>query len=506
MTEIVSARTRHLILAAVIATMFMSAVEGTIIATAMPTIIGELGGFQLFGWVFGAYLLPQAIAVPIYGRLADLHGRKPIFFIGSGLFLAGSLACGFAWNMPSLIGFRALQGIGAGALMPITQTIVADIYPTTERARVQSWLSSVWGISAVVGPTLGAVIVDHLPWAIVFWINLPLGAIALTLLGFCLKERVQKVRHRLDLLGAALLAVATSTLMLVLLQADQLGWWILPLLALSVASAWALIRHERVAPEPMLPPELWESRLIVVASIGSALVGAVMMGVIAFLPTYVQGVMQRSPFEAALGLLLLSLGWPITGAITARLIVQHPYRQVASVGGAVLALSSALLLGIRPDGGLVLLCISSFGSGLGLGLISLTFLLPVQASVGWHLRGAATSSVMFARIIGQSLGTAIMGAVFNLGLGRRLPGAVDPVATLMDPARLRLFAPDRIAALTDAVAASLNEVFLAVLVLSLALLAVARAMPAGTLSQLAAHRTVDGMPANGQISVRGNGR
>jgi EmrB/QacA subfamily drug resistance transporter len=490
---------RRLILAAVIATMFMSSVEGTIVATAMPTIIRDLGGFSLFAWVFNAFLLPQAIAVPIYGRLADLHGRKPIFFLGAGLFLAGSLACGFAWNMPSLIVFRALQGLGAGALMPIAQTIVADIYPTTERARVQSWLSSVWGISAVLGPTLGALIVEHMSWSAVFWINLPLGAVALVLLWFFLHERVNRVARKLDLAGAGLMTVATSTFMVVLLQAVELGWWILPLLAASAAAGAALVVQERRAPEPMLPPELFRSRLIVVSAVGSVLIGALTMGIVAFLPTYVQGVMQRGPFEAAMGLLLFSLGWPITGFATARLIVRHPYRLVASCGGVLLVGSCALLLTVTAGGSFLLLSAGVLGAGMGLGLISLTFLLPVQASVGWHLRGAATSSVLFMRTLGQSLGTAVMGAVLNIGLAHRLPNADEPVTVLMDPARRAALSVSDLAAVSNAVAASLHDVFLAVLLFAILLLGAIRLQPLGNLSQLAQHQPVDAGPATGQI-------
>ncbi|HLY55721.1 MAG TPA: MFS transporter [Stellaceae bacterium] len=492
-------KNRPLILAAVIAAMFMSSIEGTIVATAMPTIVGELGGFPLLGWVFVAYLLPQAVSVPIYGRLADLHGRKRMFFIGCLTFLAGSVLCGFAWNMPSLIVFRALQGIGAGAIMPIAQTIIADTYPPTERARIQSWLGSVWGISAIAGPALGAVIVQHTSWALIFWANVPLGALALILLGLYLHEHVGEAKHRLDLAGAALMATATGALMVVLLQAAELGWWILPLLALSVAAAILLVLQERRSPEPMLPPVVLKNPVVRVGALGNAAIGALMMGVIAFTPTYVQGVMQRGAFEAALGLVLLSLGWPITGSIAARLIVRIPYRNVSTVGGCVLVGSAALLLAVRPDQGLALLCIACFGLGLGLGLVSLTFLLSAQASVTWNVRGIATSSVLFMRSLGQSLGTAAMGAVLNLGIAHRLSGIADPVETLMDPARRAALAPADLARLSDAVAVSLQAVFVVIVLMAVALLVAARMMPHGTLADPFRHLPVDGTPASGQI-------
>ena len=492
-------KNRPWILAAVIASMFMASIEGTIVATAMPTIVGELGGFPLFGWVFAAFLLPTAVGVPIYGRLADLYGRKRTFFFGCIVFLIGSLLCGFAWNMPSLIVFRAVQGIGAGGIMPIAQTIIADAYPPTERARIQSWLSAVWGSSAIAGPALGAFIVQHTSWALVFWANLPLGVLALVLLGLFLHEQVGTVTHRLDLAGAALMATATGALMVVLLQAAELGWWIWPLLALSLAAAGLLVVQERRSPEPMLPPVVLKNPVVRVGALGNAAIGALMMGVIAFTPTYVQGVMQRDAFEAAVGLALLALGWPITGSIAARLIVRIPYRNVASVGGCVLLASAALLLAVRPDQGLMLLCVASFGLGLGLGLVSLTFLLSVQASVGWNIRGTATSSVLFMRTLGQSLGAAVMGAVLNLGIAHRLPGVADPVETLMDPARRVTLAPPDLARLSDAVAASLHEVFIVAVLLAAAVLGIARMMPHGTLADSVEHLPVDGSPATGHI-------
>ncbi len=214
---------RHWILIASMLAMFMAAIEVTIVATAMPTIIAELGGFSQFGWVFSIYLLTQAVSVPIYGRLADLWGRKRMFFIGTGLFLCGSVLCGFATNMGWLILFRALQGLGAGAIMPLTSTIIADVYPPKERAGIQGWLSSVWGVAAIVGPLTGAWLVQHFNWALIFWVNVPIGIISMLLLARFFPESKEKSPHRLNLTGSALLMLTVSALLVALLAGGITG-------------------------------------------------------------------------------------------------------------------------------------------------------------------------------------------------------------------------------------------------------------------------------------------
>ena len=327
---------RPLILIACMLAMFMSAIEATIVATAMPTIIGDLGGFSLLGWVFAVYLLAQAITIPIYGRLADLLGRKRVFFFGASLFLLGSVLCGFSPNMYWLIGFRLLQGLGAGAIMPTATTIIGDIYSPTERPKVMGYISSVWGVSAIIGPLLGAFIVQHLPWALVFWVNLPIGLLAMFFLARYLPSRQQVRKHALDLAGTAWLTLFVTALLLSLLQAENLGWWVLPLLALAAVSLMLLIRQERRAPEPLFPLALWQSRVIVAGNIGGLVIGAAMMGISAFLPTFIQGVMGGTPLEAGTTLALMSIGWPLASTFSGRLMLMTSYRTTALTGGAVI--------------------------------------------------------------------------------------------------------------------------------------------------------------------------
>jgi MFS family permease len=243
--------------AALIAT-FIPAVEASIVATAMPTIVGSLGGFHLLSWVFAAPLLTMAMTIPLYGRLADIYGRKRVFFFGTGLFLVGTTLSGFARSIEMLICFRAIQGLGSGAIQPIAMTIVGDIYTPAERARVQGWSSSVFGLAAIVGPALGAFLVQHVHWSVVFWVNLPVGVLAITMFALYLPERVERREHKIDYLGGILLVLGVGSLMLALVQAKGLGAsGVEGVVALGVVALCVLFWHERRTPEPMLPLDLW---------------------------------------------------------------------------------------------------------------------------------------------------------------------------------------------------------------------------------------------------------
>ena len=255
---------RTLVLAACLMATFMAAVESSIVATAMPTIVADLGGFNLFSWVFAVYLLTQAVSIPVYGRLADIYGRKKVFYFGAGLFLVGSTLCGFAGNMVALILFRALQGFGAGGVQPIATTILGDIYTPTERAHVQGLVSSVFGVAAVLGPLLGAFLVEQVSWQLVFWVNLPIGVAAIVMIATFLTEPTEHHPRRIDYLGSLLLMVAITALMLVLVQGGSLSHATLAIVgAIAIAALVALAVHESSTPEPMLPLDLWRQHRII---------------------------------------------------------------------------------------------------------------------------------------------------------------------------------------------------------------------------------------------------
>jgi EmrB/QacA subfamily drug resistance transporter len=471
---------RRLVLAAVMMATFMAAMESSIVATAMPTIVAELGGFSLFSWAFAAYLLTQAVTIPIYGRLADLYGRKRVFYAGAGLFLFASTLCGLAWAMLPLILFRALQGAGAGAIQPIATTIVGDIYQPTERARVQGYISGVFGVAAIIGPMLGAFLVEHVTWSLVFWINLPIGAVTFVMFGLFLHERQVPRRHRVDYLGSALMMFGAGALMLALVQVGNSGGTatIVALVAGGVAALWALAVHERGAAEPILPLKLWRDRVIAVGSLSGFTGGMVMMAINAFLPLYVQGAMGRSPAAAGLALGAASVSWTFASVAAGRLMIRTSYRLAATVGGVCLIAGTSVLMSLDPTSGLFWAGFGSLLIGVGMGFCNTSFLVSTQARVTWHERGMATSSIMFMRIVGNSVGAAVFGAILNFGINRRIPDAGDAVNRLLEPAARHGLGAAEIARLSEAVAGSLHMVYVVAGLVAVVGLLLALSLPA----------------------------
>jgi EmrB/QacA subfamily drug resistance transporter len=447
---------------------FMVAVEGSIVGTAMPTIVAELGGFHLFTWVFAAYLLSQAVTVPIYGRLADIYGRKRVFFAGAGLFLVSSTLCGFAWGMVPLIVFRVLQGLGAGAVQPIAYTIAGDIYTPAERARVQGWLSGVFGIAAVIGPALGAFLVEHGSWPAVFWLNLPIGAAAIAMLALFLGEHPAPQRRAIDYPGSLLLMIGAGALMLALMQAGNIdGSVTAALLIGGMLALIALFAHERRAIAPMVPLALWRRRIIAVSNLGALTIGAAMMGVTAFLPTYVQGAMGRSAGVAGATMAMMSISWSFSAIGGGRLMVRTTYRTAALCGAVMLLCGSAILIALEPARGPLWAGAGALFMGLGMGFCNTAFVVAAQASVTYGERGAATSSVLFMRTVGQSLGAGLFGALLNFSLFREQPDIGNMVDRLMEPSLRQGLGAAEIARLTDAIAHALHNVYLIVGLLAL---------------------------------------
>ncbi|MCL6353207.1 MDR family MFS transporter [Pectobacterium polaris] len=469
---------RHWILIACMLAMFTAAIEVTIVATALPTIIADLGGFSLLGWVFAGYLLTQSISIPIYGRLADLYGRKKIFFFGMIVFLLGSILCGFSTQMGWLIVFRTLQGLGAGAITPIAFTIVADVYSSTERPKIQGYLSSVWGFSAIIGPLLGAFIVQHFNWALVFWVNVPIGLFSIFLLARYLPTMNAVRQHQLDWMGAFYLIVSVASLLMALLQAEVFGYWVIPLLAISAVGSILLVRQEKRTPEPLFPLALWRNRVIIAGNLGGLVVGAAMMGVSAFLPTFIQGVMGKTPLEAGSILAMMSIGWPLASTLSGRLMLWTSYRFTAMLGGIVLIIGSLTLLTVQPDSNLMWARLAAFLIGSGMGLSSTTFLVSIQNSVDYSIRGIATASAMFTRMLGSALGTAILGATLNISLHWRLPDVNDPLQMLMDPAKRILLSVNQLDTLASQVASSIHGVFIVSALIAAITLLSARMIPA----------------------------
>src|SRR5215469_16281759 len=333
--------------------MSLAALDTTIVGTALPSIVGKLGGISLYSWVFSVYLLTSTTTVPVYGKLADLYGRKPIFLFGSGLFLLGSIFCGAAQSMEQLIVFRAIQGLGAGAVLPIVLTIIGDIYELKERAKVQGLFSGVWGLSSIIGPALGGLIVDHFSWRWVFYINIPFGLISGILLTIYLKENVERKKQHLDYIGTLTLTSSIVALLFALLQGGtSWAWDSLPsigLFALFIVLIGLFLREERRAADPILPLTLFNNRIIAVSSIGGLVLGVLMFGVSSYVPLFVQGVKGGTATSAGIVLGPFLLAWPIAATLSSRIVIRYGYRFTSVLGLGLATLAAAMMTFFTAD-------------------------------------------------------------------------------------------------------------------------------------------------------------
>jgi EmrB/QacA subfamily drug resistance transporter len=478
------------ILAAVMLSTALVAIDSTILAAAVPAIVTDLGGFTQFPWLFSIYLLAQAVSVPIYGKLADSVGRKPVMLAGIGLFLLGSVLCGVAWSMPLLIAARAVQGLGAGATLPMSMTIVGDIYTVEERARVQGFIASVWGIASVVGPTLGGVFSDYLSWRWIFFVNLPIGAFATVMLVRHLHEHLERRRHRIDYAGSALLAVGGSLLVLALLQGGHSWAWDSPtsivLLGVSAAALAVFPYVERRAAEPVLPLWVFSRRVLVAANTVSLLVGAVLIGLTSYVPTFAQGVLGFGALLSGFALAAMTIGWPIAASTSGRIYLRVGFRTTSLIGVAFIVLGSLLLLTIGERSSLWLVAAYTFLVGVGLGYTASPTLVAVQSVVGWERRGVVTATNMFARSIGSAVGVAVFGAIANSSLAHRLAdppqGVTGRLPRSADDASLILGGGSHVSPRVEqfvraALSTATHHVFVGVAVLAVVMVAAVLLMP-----------------------------
>jgi EmrB/QacA subfamily drug resistance transporter len=414
---------RPLVLASVIAAMIMIALEATIVATAMPQIASQLGDLHLYSWIFAAFLLTQTAGTVIFGKLADIFGRKPVLLVGIGIFLVGSLLCGFAWTMPALILFRLIQGVGAGAIQPVSITLVGDLYPMQERGRIQGYLASVWGIFSVLGPIVGGLIVRDFSWAWVFWINLPIGVLAAIGILVFLHEEGRYERPSVDVAGAALFTIAVTSLMIALTESGtssgDLAWGAL---GVFLAASATFIWQERRAPHPIIAFGLWSRRQIASVNMACLLSGMALIGLTTFLPMYVQAVLQRSALVAGLALTMVVLGWPIGSTIAARTFVRFGLRQTLLFGCILMPVGGLAFVLLGPGSAPWTGGMGSLVMGLGAGFLSTSSILIIQNCTDWSERGAGTSSNIFSRNVGSTLGAAVFGAVLNFQLARGAGG------------------------------------------------------------------------------------
>jgi EmrB/QacA subfamily drug resistance transporter len=393
------------------------AIDATILATAVPSVVKELGEFDQFPWLFSVYLLAQAVSVPIYSKLADTIGRKPVILVGVGLFLLGSVLAGFAWNMSSLIGFRIVQGLGAGAAAPMTMTIVGDLYNVAERALVQGYIASVWAVSSVVGPALGGVFSQFVSWRWIFFVNVPLCLIAAWALVRSYHETVERRTHRIDYAGAALLTLGLTAVILALLEGGNawawLSWQSLLSFGVGIAALALFPLAERRAAEPVLDLAILARPLILTTTLVSLGVGALMIGITSFVPTYLENALGAMPLVSGIAVAALTLGWPLAASFAGRMYLRHGYRTTV-VAGSLIALVGTVALAVAgpwPNTGVV--AVVSFVIGFGLGWTAAPSLIAAQASVEWSERGVVTGLNVFARSAGSAVGVAVFGAIAN---------------------------------------------------------------------------------------------
>lgn len=447
------------VLAALLLSMCVIALDGTVIATAVPSVVDDLGGFSEFPWIFSIYLLAQGVSVPIFAKFADLFGRKPVALLGLATFGLGSILCGLAWTMPALIVFRAVQGIGAGALQPTAMTIIGDMYTLQERAKVQAYMGTSWGVSSVLGPTIGGLFSEYVSWRWIFFINIPICCLAAFLLYRALQERRSRTRRGIDYVGGAMLAAGCFLLLLGVLEGGQSWPWDsalgvgVPLAGVCILAAFGYV--ETRSDEPTLPLWVFRRRHLVTISLVSAALGAILLGVTSYIPTFVQTVRGTGPVLAGFALATVMIGWPLAGSQSGRIYLRHGFRRSALIGSVIAVAASAMLLLIDSATSVLQVAVSCFVLGVGLGLIAAPTLVAAQSSVAWADRGVVTGNVMFARALGSALGVAIFGAVANSVTGHR-----DPT-----PA---------------AIARSSHEVFIGVTVAAVLMLVAAICMPRRT--------------------------
>jgi EmrB/QacA subfamily drug resistance transporter len=478
----------QLVTAGLMLSLFLASMESTVVSTASPTIVGQLGGLETYSWVFTAFMVASTTTVPIFGKLSDLFGRRPTYAAALGIFLAGSLLCGAAQSMGQLIAFRLIQGLGAGGLLPLVFTIIGELFTLEQRARMQGLFSGVWGISAIVGPLLGGFLVDQVSWRWVFFINIPFGLVAGALVWFAWVDRQRPMgaaRPAIDWAGVGLLSLGVVLLMLALLDIRQpLGWG---LLAAAVICVAALLWVERRAADPVLPLPLFRDRVFAVACVHGVLAGCALFGSASFVPLFAQAVLGTSATGAGAVLAPMLIGWVISSIVGGRLLLRLPYRVLTLGGTALLALGSLFVARIDAGTSRIALGTALALMGIGMGLCVPAFLIAVQSAVRRRDMGSATSTMQFSRSIGSVIGVSVMGAVLSIILTSRLAAAgldVTLVDRLLSPEGATTATAQLEGAVRAALASAIRGAFVVALIASLSALAVTLLTPGGRIGQL----------------------
>lgn len=493
-----SSKRRWAVTAGVMVGMFIAALEATVVGTAMPTVIASLGGLNHYSWVFSAYLVTSTVTVPVWGKLSDLYGRRLLYQLGIAIFLIGSILSGMSGTMTQLIIFRAIQGLGAGALIPLGMTIIGDIFTLEERAKMQAYFSGVWGLSSIIGPVIGGFITDQISWRWVFYINLPIGIAAALIIGLALKEPKLTEKPNVDYAGATLLMTAISLLMLALVEGGASIETLLTtqnilLIGVSFILLLIFIKVEKSASDPIIPFELFKNRTISVSVAAGFLAGVAMFGAISFVPLFAQGALGSTATEAGSLLTPLMLSWVAMSVVGGRVLLKVGFKKLALAGFIVLTIGFILIATFERETPRFWLYVYLSCIGAGLGMTMLTLLIAVQESVDRTKLGVVTSLNQFSRAIGGAFGVAIMGAFLTVGLANQLSTvaennsaitqeqvaefASNPNA-LIDPQAKALIAPETLDVLQQAMAVSIHKVFWVAAVLSALAFLVTLLLPA----------------------------
>lgn len=413
---------------------FLSAVEGTIVSTAVPRITSELSGVELVSWVYAIYMLATAVSTPIYGKLADLFGRKKVLLIGATIFLIGSTLCGLATTMEQLILFRALQGLGAGAVMPITMTIIGDLYSEAkDRAKAQGWMSAVWGVSGVIGPLVGGFLVDSLSWRYIFFINIPFGILACAMIAISYKESITPAKHHIDYPGAVIFSLSTIALLYALLTGSQHQNWgditIISLLLFAIVAFIIFLLVEKKSPEPLIPLDLFSNRTVSIVNALTLIAGGMIISITMYLPIWTQGVLGKNATEAGLILMPIPVLWTVGAMLSGNLVGRLQTKQIILLGGSILSVSTFLLFTLSTHSHPALIYIAMGMFGLGMGLVTPIYMVTIQASVPANKRGTAVGLNTFINTFSQTLGSAVFGTIFNTMIHSAGEGTVNLVTS-----------------------------------------------------------------------------
>lgn len=479
---------RHIVMAAMMIATFLAAIEGTVVSTAMPAIVGDLRGLHLMNWVYSVYFLLSAVTVPVFGKLADLFGRKKIFIIGTFIFLIGSTLCGLSQTMEQLIAFRVIQGVGAGALLPVTTTIVADIYPYEQRAKMLGFISLVWGISSIAGPLVGGFFVDQLTWHWIFFINIPFGITAVVLVTVFFREKTEKTKQTIDYAGALTFSAGMFCLLYAFQQGGEENSWSTPAIFwLFMASCVLLalfIWIETKVKEPMIPLHLFRIRTVSVANAVAFFVTAVLIGTTVYMPMWIQGVLGHGATVSGFIVTPMSVLWTIASFLGGKLLLRKGVKFTAVLGIFFLMAGTCLLALITPSTPLMVLPLITAIQGIAFGLVITITTVTVQSAVDWSMRGVATALNTFFRNLGQTVGVALLGTYFNARVTAQLTqrGAdggigAEQINELINPYTPQPLPEHLRNVLQEALVSGIHSVFTALIAISLVSLLITLLLP-----------------------------